>query len=146
MTSSGYFSAKSVRTTAPCQVGALVSTPSKILRAKPRNGSNSANGTKSAWASIFFSCRFVEADLRALAHQLEIIGRPLAVLHRLEDHAVRRRSERDAHQLALEVGQLVVGRVLVHDEAVAGAIDVIDGNGDQLAFALRIALEREAVH
>ena len=61
------------------------------------------------------------ADLRALADQLEEIRRIAAVLHRLQHHAVRGRSERHADELAFEIGEIVVGRILVNDDAIAGA-------------------------
>ncbi len=86
------------------------------------------------------------AHFRRLADQTEVIGRPVAVLHRLEDHAVGRRPERHAHHLVLEIGELEIGRVLVDHEAVARAIHVVGGNRDELAAAFRVGLEGEAVH
>ncbi|MGY4331580.1 hypothetical protein ACVWWG_005997 [Bradyrhizobium sp. LB7.2] len=59
------------------------------------------------------------ADLRALADELEEIGGVAAVLHRLQHHAVRGGAERHADELALEIGEIVVGRILVNDDAVA---------------------------
>ena len=85
-------------------------------------------------------------DFGALAHQLEIVGGPVAILHRLQDHAVRRRAERNADQLAFQVGQFVVRRVLVHHHAVAGAIEAIGADRDKPALALRIVLESKTVH
>ncbi|MGY3364981.1 hypothetical protein ACVWZL_002106 [Bradyrhizobium sp. GM2.4] len=86
------------------------------------------------------------ADLRTLAHQLEEIRCIAAVLHRLQHHAVCGRAERHAHELALEIGEIVVGRILVNDDAVAGARQAVGGDADQPALALGIAVKSEAVH
>ena len=86
------------------------------------------------------------ADLRALADQLEEIRRVAAVLHRLQHHAVRGGAERYADELAFEIGEFVVGRILVDDDAVAGAGQAVGGDADQAALAFGIALEGEAVH
>ena len=55
-------------------------------------------------------------------------------------------AERHAHHLALEIGELEVGRVLVDHEPIARSVLIIGGNCDQPALAFRIGLEREAVH
>ena len=86
------------------------------------------------------------ADLGALADELEEIGGIAAVLHRLQHHAVGGGAEGNADELALEIGELVIGRILVDDDAVAGAGEAVGGDRDQPALAFRIVLEGEAVH
>ena len=85
------------------------------------------------------------ADLGALADQLEEIRRIAAILHRLQHHAMRGRSKGHADQLALEVREFVVRRVLMDDETIAGAGHAVSRNRDQAALAFRIVLEREPV-
>jgi hypothetical protein len=85
-------------------------------------------------------------DFGALAHQLEVVGGPAAVLHRLEHHAMRGGAERHADQLPLEIGELEVRRVLVDDETVARSEAVVSRNRDEPALAFRVVLEGEAVH
>ena len=50
-------------------------------------------------------------------------------------------AERHADQFALEVGELEVGRVLVHDQSVARPELVVGGDRDQPALAFRIVLK-----
>ncbi|MCY1371381.1 hypothetical protein D9M69_585210 [compost metagenome] len=56
------------------------------------------------------------------------------------------RTERHGDRLALEVGQLVVRAVLVHDHAVARTEGVVRNDGDQLGFVAPVLLASGAVH
>lgn len=86
------------------------------------------------------------AHFRALAGEVPEILFPAAVLHRLQQHAVGGGAERHRHLLALQVGQFVVGRILVDHHAVARAVQVVGDQRDQLALGLGAGLEGCAVH
>jgi hypothetical protein len=103
----------------------LVSAPSKILRA------------------LFLQVG--GSDLGRLTGEVPEILRPAALLHGLQHHAVRRRAERHRDELAFEVRELVVRRVLVHHHAVAAAEGVVGDDGDELRLVL-VRLPGRAVH
>src|SRR5262245_7523896 len=70
------------------------------------------------------------ADGWALVDQREEVRAEAAVQQRLEDHAVGGGAERDRDLLALEVFELVDGRVGRHRDGVAGAVHVVTGHRD----------------
>ncbi|MDT4847695.1 hypothetical protein FQZ97_817610 [compost metagenome] len=86
------------------------------------------------------------AHLGALAHQVPVVVGPAAFLHGLQHHPVGGRTERHGDRLALEVGQLVVRAVLVHDHAVARTEGVVRNDGDQLGFVAPVLLAGGTVH
>ena len=89
--------------------------------------------------------KICRTDFRTLTDQLEEIRRIAPVLHRLQHHAMGGRPKGDADQLTLEVRELVIRRVLMDDETIAGAGHAVSRNRDKAALAFRILLEREPV-
>ena len=85
------------------------------------------------------------AYFRRLRHQIPEVRRQSALLQRRQHHAVRGRTKRHRHVLALEVGEFVERRVLVDNDAVAATHRVVGDDGDELRFVLG-GLPRGAVH